>query len=306
VEPKVSIVVTTYNHERFIAKALDSILEQNISFPVEVLVGEDDSQDSTREIVEEYASTHRGRISLVLQDRKNVIRIDGVETGRFNFMDLIGRASGEFIAFCEGDDYWTDRGKLQMQVDYLTANQEVSMCFHDAFMITDTGDRKSFPDLGEERRFNTRDLFTQWFIPTSSMLFRNKVVFPPWFTDVISGDIPLHFLLSEQGELAYLPECMSAYRKHKGGISNRHTGYYKAIGMSRLYHYLDRHFDGKYRELVNRAIRYEFDRHVVQPALRAGHGERVDKIRKYLGLPGDSSAYRFLVRLRELKNRFLG
>ena len=304
-EPKVSIVVTTYNHERFIAKALDSILEQNISFPVEVLVGEDDSQDSTREIVEEYASTHRGRISLVLQDRKNVIRIDGVETGRFNFMDLIGRASGEFIAFCEGDDYWTDRGKLQMQVDYLTANQEVSMCFHDAFMITDTGDRKSFPDLGEERRFNTRDLFTQWFIPTSSMLFRNKVVFPPWFTDVISGDIPLHFLLSEQGELAYLPRCMSAYRKHPGGISNQHTGYYKAIGMSRLYHYLDAHFDHQYRDLVNQAIEYEFNHHVIRPALHSGHGERLGALRKKLGLSTDSLMYRSLVWMRAIKRKMV-
>jgi glycosyltransferase involved in cell wall biosynthesis len=104
--PLISVNIVTYNHEPYIAQAIEGALMQKTNFPYEVLIGEDDSSDGTREICKEYAAKHPDKIRLFLNDRKNVIYINGQPTGRWNFINLLKNTKGKYVAFCEGDDYW--------------------------------------------------------------------------------------------------------------------------------------------------------------------------------------------------------
>jgi len=110
---KVSICITTYNHEEYISQALDSVLAQATDFEFEILLGEDDSSDNTRTIVKKYQKMFPEKIRLYLNDRKNVIYINGMATGRWNFINNINHARGDYIALLEGDDYWVDNLKLK-------------------------------------------------------------------------------------------------------------------------------------------------------------------------------------------------
>ena len=127
-KPLVSVCITTYNQEKYIAKSIESCLQQETDFNYEILVGEDDSSDGTRHICRDYSEKYPDKIRLFLNERKSVIYIDGRPTGRWNFRNLLNKSKGEYIAFCEGDDFWTDAEKLQKQVDYLHQNLILVLC----------------------------------------------------------------------------------------------------------------------------------------------------------------------------------
>ncbi|MCF6185625.1 MAG: glycosyltransferase, partial [Bacteroidales bacterium] len=112
----VSILMLTYNHEKFIAQAIESVLMQKVSFNYELIIGDDCSQDNTQKIIREYQKKHPDIIKPVLRT-KNI----GANN---NFVDIFKKATGKYIALLEGDDYWTDPNKLQKQVDFLEANPE--------------------------------------------------------------------------------------------------------------------------------------------------------------------------------------
>lgn len=272
----VSVVVTTYNHVNFIKQCIDGILLQKTNFPLEIILGEDESSDGTREICKEYSKKHPDIIRLFLRNRKDVIYINGSATGRYNFIENLKVCKGKYIALCEGDDYWTDPLKLQKQVDFLEKHSNYSMCFHSVYNLKNKKIIEEFPSNELATTFELKDIFSQWFIPTCSMLFRNKIEIPKWFADVISGDFTLHFLIAEKGEIYFLKENMGVYRIHDRGVSRFHFGFTKAIGMIRLYTYLDLHFKGRYRKLIDRQIKYEINRYVIAPAVE----KAVNKIKK--------------------------
>ena len=125
--PLVSICCITYNHEQYIRDAIDGFLMQNTDFPFEICLGEDESNDGTREICQEYADKFPDKIRLFLRSRKDVIYINGQATGRYNFIETLKECKGKYIALCEGDDYWTDPYKLKKQVYYLEEDPEVGL-----------------------------------------------------------------------------------------------------------------------------------------------------------------------------------
>ena len=120
--PLLSIVTITYNHEPFIAKTIEGVLMQQVKFPIELIIAEDCSTDGTRVICQRYAEQYPELIRLIMSD-SNVGAIA-------NERRAILAARGKYIAFCEGDDYWTDPYKLQKQVDFLETNPDYSICFH--------------------------------------------------------------------------------------------------------------------------------------------------------------------------------
>lgn len=128
----VSVIVLTYNHEDYIAQALDSILMQKTSFPYEILVGDDSSTDKTLEIVEEYRKKYPGVIHIV-KHKKNV----GASR---NAYDTMSESKGKYLASCEGDDFWTDSKKLQLQVDFLEANKDYIACTHPVVFVDKNGE----------------------------------------------------------------------------------------------------------------------------------------------------------------------
>jgi glycosyltransferase involved in cell wall biosynthesis len=127
--PPVSVLVTAYNHEKFIAQALDSILGQSVDFDYEIILGEDCSTDTTRLIVQDYQRRYPSRIRLVLPERN----LGG--NGNALSALIFPLARGKYIAQLDGDDYWLGRDKLRRQVEYLARYPKLSMCFHQALIL---------------------------------------------------------------------------------------------------------------------------------------------------------------------------
>src|SRR5262245_25076291 len=134
---KLSVLVMTYNHVRFIAQALDSTLMQKTDFPYEIIVSEDNSNDGTREIVQAYHQRFPEKMRLSRSERNvasNAVVARGVDAAR-----------GDYIALLDGDDYWTSPNKLQKQVDFLEHHPECVICFHNAIVIHESGSQQSRP-----------------------------------------------------------------------------------------------------------------------------------------------------------------
>lgn len=149
-QPLVSICCLTYNHAPFIRKCLDGFLMQETSFPVEILIHDDASTDGTVDIIKEYTEKYPDRIFPLFEEENQYSKPHHKHLDLYNYE----RARGKYIAYCEGDDYWTDPFKLQKQVDFLEANPEYSVCWH----------RRSF--VNEEDEIISDDLANEGFLPT--------------------------------------------------------------------------------------------------------------------------------------------
>lgn len=213
--PILSVCVITYNHEKFIAQAVESVLMQKTKFPFEIFIGEDCSTDGTQDIVFEYARKYPDIIRVINSDRNVGAQANAIRT--------LKACKGKYIALLEGDDYWTDPYKLQKQVDFLEVNPDYSLCFHDALILWDDKSQppKYFCSKDQKKTSTTEDVIRKWFIPSASMLIRKEMLeLPSWFDNIYNGDWALHLLLSEKGKIGYINEVMSVYRKSLGSFSN--------------------------------------------------------------------------------------
>lgn len=275
--PKVSVCITTYNHSNFITQALESVLAQKADFAFEVLVGEDGSNDGTRELVQRLGDQHPQRLRLFLNDRSRVIYINGQATGRWNLVNLISQARGEYIALLDGDDYWTDESKLQLQVKALDGRPDCSFAFHNAIELDDTtGRSQPFSGLAQGgeapgyvqqtaqngiSEIGLPDLFFRWIVPTASIVFRRSMLgrLPDWFFEAISGDHTLQLLLARHGNALYLNRNMSVYRKHAGGITPRHGNVPLRRSWARMHHNFNRAADFQFDNLLADRLAREFE-----------------------------------------------
>ena len=213
---KVSVCVTTYNHAPFIAECLDSVIAQRTDFPVEIIIGEDDSSDGTREIVKEYARRQSDRIRAFYRAREDVIHINGRPTARRNFLSGLDQARGEYVALIDGDDYWTDELKLQKQVERLDAAPECAICAHKIYDADARGGAR--PNL-KDGHYKIDILLRSNCLPTVSLLFRNHLFseYPSWFESVVLADWSLNILNARHGSIMYIDEIMAVQRRHAGG-----------------------------------------------------------------------------------------
>ena len=229
-KPLVSVCVVTYQHVNYIKESLDSILNQKADFDIEILIGDDNSTDGTREICIEYAEQYPDKIRLFLHHRENNIKIGGQPTGRFNFLYNLFSAKGKYIALCEGDDYWTDPLKLQKQVDFLEANEDCVLCHHwQKLGIVKNGRFQEVEAPKEEhgyyplKKADISKVFSnQLRVKTRTVLFRSVInpgdlltVFP----NAAFGDVPLSFLLGKKGKFGFMDEEMAVYRVTESGVS---------------------------------------------------------------------------------------
>lgn len=211
---KTSVLIITYNQERYVAQALDSALMQRTREPFEIVVGEDCSTDRTREILVGYREQHPDRIRLLLRG-KNL----GMNR---NFAETLSACRGEYAAILEGDDYWTSADKLQRQADFLDAHAECAAVFHNVRVTHEgtSGKDHLLHAKGKLKAFHSlEDIVSAHFIPTCSTMFRIGLfgVFPDWFYDMPMGDWPLHVLNAEHGSYGYMDEVMACYRVHGQG-----------------------------------------------------------------------------------------
>ncbi len=215
---ELSICCVSYNHEEYIKKTLDSFLIQKTNFPFEILIHDDASTDKTAEIIKEYERKYPKIIKPIYQHENQVSK--GV---RPNIDYLIPKAIGKYIAFCDGDDYWTDSSKLQKQVDFLENSLEFVACAHNTKILNEENkDDKSFVNLSMNKDIFTVDDFTKGeaYFHTSSMVFRNNIELRDAY-DLLSlhrGDWFRLIVFSQYGPIKYIDEVMSVYRIHDKGV----------------------------------------------------------------------------------------
>jgi glycosyltransferase involved in cell wall biosynthesis len=246
----VTVVMTTYNHQRYIEQAVESALSQETAFDYEIVIIEDCSTDRTRELVVELQRRHPDRIRLVLPDTNcNDSR---------NFARTIETSTSRYIACLEGDDYWTSPRKLQRQVDFLEAHPECAACFHNVLQVWDDGrwppKNHNAPD---QKRFSTiEDVLEENFIATPSLMFRQAVFpkFPEWYFRQPIGDWPLQMLSAEHGAIGYLDETMAVYRLHPNGLWNRRSRRDQLQTVINFYVDMNRNLHFKYDSAIRRQI----------------------------------------------------
>jgi glycosyltransferase involved in cell wall biosynthesis len=218
----------TYNHERFIDQAITSVLEQQTSFPIELVIGEDCSTDGTRARVVAWAARCPDIIRPLLH-RRNM--------GPGSNYDAVLRACrGEYVANLEGDDYWTDPSKLQQQVDCLDHHPGASLCFHKVAEYDDQlGTVKRITPLEEQYRrsgLSAEEMLHHHVTQSNSKVWRRK--FLPHFRHVRGVrqlDRALDVILALQGEVLFIDKVMSVYRLHAGGIWVGATKLNQDIGL---------------------------------------------------------------------------
>jgi glycosyltransferase involved in cell wall biosynthesis len=255
---KVSVCIITYNHEKFVAKTLDSLLDQKTTFDYEIIVGDDCSKDRTRDILKEYQSRYPDKIKLLLHPKNLGLN------GRFNALATFRMAKGEYIAQFDGDDFTISNLKLQKQVDMLDQNPQYIACFHNALVQYDdiNADSYLFCDLDVDK-VTLDDLIGEderCFIATSSLMFKRLDLLhnpdPSWTERSTSGDIPRNILFASRGPIGYIPETMVVYRKNLGGASfvddYQNSEFIK--NRIELYSNIDKHFNYKYHRLLKRNI----------------------------------------------------
>lgn len=211
---KATVLLVTYNHAPYIAQALESVMGQTTDFPFEIVISEDCSTDGTRDIVEQYARRHPERIRLLTSERNR------------NDNEVIARgiraATGEFIAYLDGDDWWTTRHKLQAQVRFLESHPACVMCYHSVLRVYEDGSRPSHPSLppGPRSPMTLEDVLVRYYINSCSVAFRQSAVpeLPDWYYSADLADWALAVLLSTRGDVGYVDEVMAAYRIHAGGV----------------------------------------------------------------------------------------
>jgi len=213
-EPTVSILCATYNHAGFIRQAMDGFLMQEAGFDFEVLVNDDCSTDGTREILREYAAAAPGRVKLTLQE-SNLY-----QTGFRGVLMriLLPLARGKYVALCEGDDYWTDPGKLAKQVAYMEAHPGCALCFHPVVKRFEGGEEPDALYPAGADGFTLQRLMTENFIQTNSVLYRRLPRYDTTRERIMPVDWYLHLYHAHEGEIGFLEEPMAVYRVHEGGI----------------------------------------------------------------------------------------
>lgn len=244
--PLISICMITYGHEKYIREAIESILMQKTNFTIELVLANDCSPDNTDQIVKDILTNHpnSGVIKYIKQP-KNIGMMP-------NFIDAIKNCNGEYFAFCEGDDYWTDPYKLQKQVDFLEANKEVSLSGHNSNILRKDNSTVLFNKLNTTKYYTIEDvILKQWFIPTCSIVLRKNAVFPlpTWLAQVKHGDLSILLLAASKGKIYYDPTPMAVYRKHDGGVSNNVNNSVKTIVET--YDLFNKHSKYKYKGIIN-------------------------------------------------------
>lgn len=245
--PVVSVIVISYNQEQFIAECLQGIFAQRGDFRIELVISDDASQDLTGEIIQNYVRSFGGLVTV------KIISSDHNVGMTRNFQRSLAACTGDFIAVCEGDDYWVDPLKLQKQVRFLQANPDCAICFNSIYMyLQNTGRFSVFvPDtklIGNV--FDTRDLVNEYFIGNLSCCMyaaRYKEQIHVDLFDLFIGDWMFNIYYSKFGKIGYIEEAMSVYRKHDDGVWANKTQERKA---QRIYGCISTY---------NRFLNYEFN-----------------------------------------------
>ncbi|MGA9390313.1 MAG: glycosyltransferase [Candidatus Sulfotelmatobacter sp.] len=246
---KISVMMITYNHERFIAQAIESVLAQRVDFDYEIVIGEDCSTDGTRAVIMGFHRCFPDRIVPIMRDQN----IGAMR----NFESTLLACRGQYLALLDGDDYWTSGEKLDRQVKFLDTHPDFSMCCHRVQFLDETGVAKS--DVVPSRpagRYSIEDLLRENFVMTSSVVLRRHLVpaLPPWFRTIKLADWPMFALAARHGTIELMDEVMAVYRVHAGSSWSTLPATTLLHETSRMLETLDRQLGFQYTRTIRRTI----------------------------------------------------
>lgn len=223
---KLSVIVVTYNHEKYIRQAIESILNQKVDFQYKIIIADDASTDKTPQIIKEFQKNYPDKIFPIFNEKNlGVLK---------NVLNIMKHIQTDFIAFLDGDDYWTHEFKLQKQIDFLESNIDFNGCFHDAEIEHIDEANKLLFNSGHKysdhykyrQELYTGDLINRLIIPTSGLVLRS------WFlykldTNVLKDNYSVLWKLTclaiKDSKLYYIDEIWSKYRNHPKGLSKSHN-----------------------------------------------------------------------------------
>jgi glycosyltransferase involved in cell wall biosynthesis len=213
--PVVSVSMVSYNHSAFIAEAIEGVAMQKAEFPIELVVGVDQSPDNTLEIVLRYQKLYPQLVRVLVAEQRM--------GAHKNALSTLGACRGEYIALCDGDDHWIHPGKLAKQVDALEKDSSLAGCFHDCYFLNQRTGRKelALENRKIDPRPDTASIIRENNIASCTTLFRNCISISELgrlTQDLLQMDRVLWLLVSEHGPLQYLAEPMAVHLTHDGGI----------------------------------------------------------------------------------------
>ena len=213
---KLTVVTTTYNQEKYIEEAIKGILMQKTNFDFKLVISDDCSTDNTRKIIENYKNRYPDKIELI-ENQQNLGAMG-------NFINTLSQIKNtEYVALCDGDDFWTDENKLQKQVEFLDKNRDFSICFHKSKLFYQNKDKMEEIIPKNVKEVTTiEDLVEENYIIANSVVYRwdfndkdLELIFPD---NIAPGDYYINLWHSQNGKIKMIDEVMSAYRRHEEGM----------------------------------------------------------------------------------------
>lgn len=241
---RVSVCMVTYNHEPFIAQAIEGVLMQRAGCQVELVIGEDSSLDRTRSIVEKYAVSHPAVIVPLLSERNL-----GIQE---NLRRVLQACHGEYIAFCDGDDYWTDPQKLAIQIAVMDSEPDCALCCHNVEIVQAGRSPRSYWIAPPAGRCTYGDFLRNNFIPTVSVVARSRWIpreFPDWFFTYRCTDWDIFSHALRHGYARCINRTMAAYRLHPGGVFNGMDPIERVAWKIAHHEFMWSHIHGKHQSL---------------------------------------------------------
>jgi len=270
---KVSVPMVTYNHGRFIAQAIESVLMQDLGEPFELVIGDDCSPDDTREIAESYARAQPQRIRLLPPEERL--------GGRPNYVRTLRACKGQYVAQLDGDDYWTHPEKLRRQVELLDANPDCAWCFHATREVDDgSGKASIWRAPGRKQRYDLNDIARRNIASSCAVMFRRGLVdeFPDWFFKAPFGDWPLWVFNAQRGRIGYIDRVWAVHRHHAQGVWTGRNTIKQLQARQKTRELIGRHLDPECAEAIQEG-RYEDNYRLAREHYRSGE---LDLAREYV------------------------
>lgn len=265
----VAVFMLAYNHEKWIQKSIDSILKQKINFRMKIYIHDDCSTDDTKKIIEDAYQKNPKIIIPIFEETNQFSK------GNSIFNIVMPLLNCDFIALCEGDDFWIEENKLQIQYDYMRSHKNCSYCFGNAMLIDTNNNplrkfysRYSWKDKTIPKKiksiqgavFSTEELILLDFTPTATVMYRGDV----WnilkeYKDHF--DLSLRLASTEIGESYYINKVLSAYRVGNSAsahgtaavsVESYKENYYER--HKKVYLEFDKRTNHKYIKIINREL----------------------------------------------------
>ena len=244
----VSVIILAYNQQDFIEKAIRGVFMQKINFHVELIISDDCSPDNTDEVIQKTILEAPQNFTIKYYNHpKNLGSTP-------NFYFALKQVTGKYLAFCEGDDYWDDENKLQIQYDFLETHKDYSMCFHNVINISPDPKMNNTPFSNVENRdYSALEIYNNWLVHTTSVFMKTetlqndavkKTLVKP---DLLYFDTILYIANSLNGKIRGFSECMTAYRRHEVGLSHG-INHQRDLRHNELDEIIGNYYQGKIKE----------------------------------------------------------